>query len=274
MTTSDDFALSDRSWRILYGVNPVMEAARAGREIMRIWLLEGKESLRGRLQRAFRDRPLPQIHEVNAGKMQSVCRTGDHQGLAARVAALPGGSLRRTLAEKGPDLLVLLLDGVQDPHNLGAIYRVADASGVDLLFLPSKGSASHQLPSVAKASAGAVEHVPTVVVSKLATAVEELREHGFRILALEGGKAATGPREMDLHRPLALVVGGEDRGVSSTLTRSADGFLSLPMRGRVNSLNVSTATAVALYEILAQNDGRSQPDAEPDAEPDTEGGER
>ena len=237
-------------WRWIYGANPVLEAILSKNDITTVWVQKGKKHLRKRLDRVLKASGRNvSVAEVSAQELQKLCRRGDHQGFVAKVAPIANSSLAGLCKDKG-DLFVLLLDGVEDPQNLGAIYRVADAGGVDLIFLPAKGSASHQLPSVAKSSAGAVEHVPTVVVGKLKSAVDELRERGFKIYALEGGKKGKKPQELDKKRPIALIVGSEGRGVSTTLAQKADALMSLPMCGKVNSLNVATATAVAVYSVL------------------------
>jgi len=240
----------DGACRLLYGVNPVLEALRARHRVEAVWVLEGKHAVTGRLDKmlATLDTP-PPVERVSARELQRLARTGEHQGLVARAALLPGASLRRYVAEGHERPLVLLLDGIQDPGNLGAIYRVADAAGVGLVFIPSSGSASHQLASVAKASAGAVEHVPTVVVSKLKSAVEELKGHGFRVYALEAGRKSIPIDAVEASGPVALIIGSEGRGVGHALGGLADGYVELPMRGRVNSLNAATATAVAVYAI-------------------------
>ena len=152
---------------------------------------------------------VPEVEIVSSSRLQQIVTNGSHQGIAAEVEMIPNGSLTGLMKDKGKDLLVILLDGIEDPGNLGAIYRVADATGVDLVFLPSKGSASHQLASVAKSSAGAVEHVKTVVVSRLNRVVEELKENGFTVLALEGSKGARFPEDLELKKPVALIIGSE-----------------------------------------------------------------
>ena len=245
MTTS-----RKEEWRWLYGANPVLEAILGKNDITTVWIQKGKKHLRKRLDKVLKASGRKvQVAEVPAQELQKLCRRGDHQGFVAKVAPIANSSLSGLMKDKG-NLFVLLLDGIEDPQNLGAIYRVADAGGVDLVFLPAKGSASHQLSSVAKSSAGAVEHVPTVVVGKLKKAVDELKEQGFKIYALEGSPKGKSPQELDCSRPMALIIGSEGRGVSTTLAQKADALMSLPMCGKVNSLNVATATAVAVYSVI------------------------
>jgi 23S rRNA (guanosine2251-2'-O)-methyltransferase len=247
----------DKKTRIIYGANPVLEAIRAKRVIHHLYLLKGKEKLQQRIDNVSRGiENVPGTEVVTPSRMQQIIPPGaTHQGIAAEVEVIPNSSLTGTIKDKGKDMLVLLFDGVEDPGNLGAVYRVADAAGVDIVFIPAKGSASHQLASVAKASAGAVEHVKTVVVSRLNNVIEELKGHGFKVVALEVTKDAKFPDDLDLIKPVALVIGSEGRGISHSIMQMVDCVMKLPMSGRVNSLNVATATAVGVFEIVRANKG-------------------
>ena len=245
MNTSNDVKM-----RCLYGVNPVLEALLSSTVVHEVFVQKGKKRVKKRLERVLASRESSaEIKECSAQELQRICRSAEHQGIAARAEPLKNGSLS-ALAKERKRLFVMLIDGVEDPRNLGAIYRVADAVGVNLVFLPSRGSASHQLPSVAKASAGAVEHVPTVRTSKLKKAVGELRELDFRVYALEGKKEGRSPGDVESSERLALIVGSEGRGVSTTLAEMADAYISIPMYGKVNSLNVASATAIAVYSLI------------------------
>jgi len=241
-------------FRTLYGANPVLEALRSGRQVDKIWMLKGKSKVKQRLDRVLEGlSEKPPVEIIDGGALQKRCGSGEHQGIGARVAALEQNTLEKVIDRAGPNLFVLVLDGIEDPHNLGAIYRLADATGVDLVVVAERGAASPQLASVAKSSAGAVEHVATSVVPNLQDVVTDLHERGFSVFCLEAYKSAKLPWECALSRPLALILGSEGRGVSHSLARLADGVVSLPMGGKVASLNVSTAAAMVMYEVQRQH---------------------
>ena len=173
-----------------------------------------------------------------------------HQGVVAEAALLANASLTGLLKDRpGDPLLVLMIDRVQDPQNLGNIYRTAEAAGVSLVFLPAKSTASHQLATVSKASAGAVEHVPTVVVSSLKQPAQELHAAGFHIFGLDM-EGATGLWQADFPARTALLVGAEGAGLGAAARSLCDSFVSVPMLGKVQSLNVTNAVAVVFYEVV------------------------
>jgi 23S rRNA (guanosine2251-2'-O)-methyltransferase len=234
--------------RLLYGINPIQEALNAGHRILDAHTLPGKvgPELKGIIA-SLRAAKVPISHLDRHGLSQ-LCGNPKHQGLVAQAAPLTNGSLTGLMRDH-PDeaLTVVVLDRIQDPQNLGAIYRVADAMGVSLIFLPAGDAVSHQLGSVAKASAGAVEHVPTVVVADLRTPLTELKGHGFAIVGL--ATSGTAPiRGNLLHRRLAIVLGSEGAGLSKNAAAACHSTLSIPMRGKVDSLNAAQALGITLYE--------------------------
>jgi 23S rRNA (guanosine2251-2'-O)-methyltransferase len=243
--------LDEDGLRTIYGVNPVREALRAGRHVTRLVVRRGLQRLHDKLLAEGR----PESVEVAAeGRLSRFAGTEEHQGVAAKVEALANTSVNHLVRTRGNDLLFLALDGVQDPHNLGAILRVADGAGVDLVIVPAKGAASVQLGSVAKSSAGAVEHVPVLVVGDLKRNLKELEEHGIQRVALE----ADGKHTLDaapLMFPLCLVLGGEGSGVTRRVRDVCDTSARLTLRGKVNSLNVSVATAIAAFHVAALRPG-------------------
>ncbi len=183
--------------------------------------------------------------------LQKMSGTHRHQGLVAKVEALPRShSIDDTLdAVEGAPLL-LVLDGVTDPHNLGACLRVADGAGAHAVIAP-KDHAVGLNATVAKVASGAADSVPYFMVTNLARTLNELKERDIRVI----GAADDAPRtlyELDLRGPMALVLGAEGSGLRQLTTRTCDELVRLPMRGAVESLNVSVASAVCLYEVLRQ----------------------
>ncbi len=185
--------------------------------------------------------------------LQRLCGTHRHQGVVARVNPLPAQhSLDDTLDAVEGDPLVLVLDGVTDPHNLGACLRVADGVGAHAMVAP-KDHAVGINATVAKVASGAAETVPYFMVTNLARTLNELKERGLRIV----GTSDDAPRSLfdaDLRGPLALVLGAEGTGMRQLTARTCDELVRLPMRGAVESLNVSVASGVCLYEALRQRE--------------------
>jgi len=176
-----------------------------------------------------------------------------HQGAVAVVSpkeyADPEELVGSALEKQSPPLFVLL-DGVEDPQNLGSVIRTADAAGADGIFIPEH-RAAHLSASVARASAGALEHVPVAKVKNMTSFIESLKKRGIWVVGIEtvGGRGYT---EFNMDVPLAVVLGGEGTGVRPVVLNSCDEVVSLPMLGRVNSLNVSVAAGIVLYEVVKQ----------------------
>jgi len=190
----------------------------------------------------------------DGGRLRSLARNDAHQGVVARVTALPPRhSLDDVLDDvdaAGDAPLVLALDGVTDPHNLGACLRVADGAGVHAVIAP-KDHAVGINATVAKVASGAAETVPYLMVTNLARALGELKEREIKVV----GTSESAPRSLfdaDLSGPVALVLGAEGRGMRQLTARSCDELVRLPMRGAVESLNVSVASGVCLYEAVRQ----------------------
>jgi 23S rRNA (guanosine2251-2'-O)-methyltransferase len=196
-------------------------------------------------------RRLARVEEVPATRLEALAPGAVHQGVVAEVAPRRLLTLRELLAGE-PDLLVAL-DGVQDPHNLGAILRSAEAAGAGGVVLPEHRSAPLS-PAAVKASAGAVEHLRLAQVGGIAGALVEIKRAGIWCVALdpEGELAAW---EFDFTAPVCVVIGGEGRGVGRLAGERCDARVRLPMRGRVASLNASAAAAALLYEVARQREG-------------------
>jgi len=248
--------------RVLYGVNPVRELLHAGGEgLFELWLAEGAERPRalGELERMARQRGA-KIRTAPRPRLDRLAGSPGHQGVVAVVADYRYRELGDLLAaarERGEEPLLVLLDGVEDPQNLGAVVRSAHALGAHGVVIP-RDRAAGVTPAVAKASAGAIEHCPVARVANLARTLEQLKQEGIWSLALaQDGERALW--QVDLAGPTALVVGGEGDGVRPLVRRTCDHTARIPMAGRVGSLNVSAAAAIALYETARQRAERALP---------------
>ncbi len=236
--------------RVVYGLNPVRELLRAAAgEVSELWLAEG--GTRGVAWSAG-----AKVRAAPRGKLDRRAATDRHQGVVAVVAEFryaAVGDLLARAAESGRAPLVVVLDGVEDPHNLGAIIRSAHALGAHGVVIP-KDRAVGVTPAAAKASAGAVERSLVARVTNVAQSIERLKEAGVWSVAL----AADGDRlisAVDLRGPTALVLGSEGEGLRSLVRKSCDFSARIPMTGEIDSLSVSASAAVALYEAARQRVG-------------------
>ena len=234
---------------IIGGKNPVLEALRADRDINKIWIAEGvqKKGITELLQLA-KDKGVI-VQSVPKKKIDGLTDT-NHQGIAAAVAAYNYASLDdlfEAAASKNEDPFFLILDELEDPHNLGSIMRTADAIGVHGLIIP-KRRAVGLTGVVAKASTGAIEHVPVVRINNLSQTVEELKKRGVWIAGTDA-KESVDYRRMDASLPLAVIIGSEGKGMSRILREKCDFLYQLPMVGHVTSLNASVAASLLMYEV-------------------------
>jgi len=201
------------------------------------------------------------VQAANRARLKQIGGETRHQGIVAEVrrsTTLDEAGLRTLVEERlqasdDSQLLLLLLDGVQDPHNLGACIRTADAAGVDAIVVPRHGAAGLG-STVSKVAAGAAEQLPFASVGNLARVLGWLKDYGVSVLGTSD-KGAASLYETDLDRPLALVVGREHTGLGKRIEGLCDDLVSLPMHGTVSSLNVSVATGICLYEALRQRRG-------------------
>jgi 23S rRNA (guanosine2251-2'-O)-methyltransferase len=223
----------------IYGVRPVIEAVRSRRrEVFEVLDAVGN----GEVAEAAAASGVT-VKKVPRARVEDLARGGAHQGVAARVGPYPYSDLDEILA--APDPLILVLDGVTDPRNLGAVLRAADGAGASGVVIP-KDRAVGVTAAAVKASAGASEHVPVARETNLRRAIDRMKAAGVWVYAAEvGGTPYTG---LDLAGPVALVLGSEGRGVRRLVREGCDGAVSIPMLGAVGSLNVSVAAAVLLYE--------------------------
>jgi 23S rRNA (guanosine2251-2'-O)-methyltransferase len=244
---------------IIYGINPVLEALRAGR-VKEIRLSSdaaepGNQRLRQLVTLA--DERKVRVRRVPVDLLERESRRGVHQGVVADVEQGDDYSIDELVrGASGPPLLVVL-DGIEDPHNLGAILRTADAAGVDGVVVQNRRSAPRD-GAAAKASAGAVAHVKIAEVVNIARAVEDLKEAGVWTVGL-AGEAATAYDAIDFRLPTAVVLGAEESGLRRLVRERCDRLASIPMHGHVGSLNVSVAAGIVLFEALRQRARRGGP---------------
>ena len=238
---------------VIYGLNPVVEALRAGR-VRRLRV--GNRSDR-RLEQAVAlalQKNVP-IERVEAAALDRVARGGVHQGIVADVEAPHEYSVAELVAAAAPEPpLIVVLDGVEDPQNVGAILRTVNAAGAHGVIRQERHAASLD-GAAAKAAAGAVAHVRIATVVNVARAIDELKEAGVWTVGL-AGDAAGRYDQVDLTLPTALVLGAEGTGLRRLVRERCDWLVSIPMRGQVASLNVSVAAGVTLFEAVRQRDVR------------------
>ncbi len=232
---------------IAAGLNGVSELLAGGREVEALYCeRDTKNPAVRRLCAIARDRKIP-IKQVNPQKLTYMCGTQYHQGVAAVISAARYSTLEEILdAQRGEDLFLIIADGIEDPHNLGAVIRTAEAAGAHGLIIPKRGSAG-LTATVSKTSAGAVEHLPVARVPNISECIKKLKKRGIWIFCADmDGRDYTAE---DYSCPLALVIGSEGRGVSRLVKENCDVTVSLPMYGKVNSLNASVAAALLMYEV-------------------------
>jgi len=238
----------------LAGIHAVREALEAGRAIERIVIARGRHGERiEEIVQLARARGIPVRFEERA-QVDRLADTREHQGVLALAAAKQAVSLEDLLTKsarqdtkKG---LLVLLDGVEDPQNLGAVVRTALAAGADGVVIPERRAAG-LTESVSRASAGALAHLPVARVSNLAQAMEELKGAGYWLIGLEE-RAEKAYTEADLTGPTGIVLGGEGKGLHELVRKRCDFLVSIPTIGPVRSLNVSVAAGVVLFEAVRQ----------------------
>lgn len=242
--------MTNQESELIGGKNPVVEALRSGRELNKIWIAEGlnKKSIGEILSLAKQSGII--VQAVPKQKLDGMLDV-NHQGIIASVAAYAYAELDDLFAiarNRSEDPFFLILDELEDPHNLGSILRTADATGAHGIIIPKRRSVG-LTGVVAKASTGAIEHIPVVRVNNLSQTVEELKKAGVWIAGTDA-KGSQDYRAMDATLPLAIVIGSEGKGMSRILKEKCDFLYHLPMMGRVTSLNASVAASLLMYEVL------------------------
>ncbi|MFZ1916495.1 MAG: 23S rRNA (guanosine(2251)-2'-O)-methyltransferase RlmB [Terriglobales bacterium] len=237
---------------VLYGINTVTEALKArGRAFE--WVGVAKERNDIRLKRIIdecRKIGIP-VRVMTRMELDDVAVAGAHQGVVAVTTAKQYADLDDLVAaRRGEYSLIVVLDGIEDPHNLGAILRTADAAGADGVVIPERRSAA-VTGAVAKVSAGASEHLPVAKVTNISRAIEDLKEKDLWVVGLDE-RAEQTYDAVDYKMHCAVVLGAEGKGVHDLVRRHCDFLVSIPMLGKVPSLNVSVAAGVVLYEVVRQ----------------------
>ncbi len=248
----EQFCVREETGGAIVGRNAVRELLKSGRAIDKIFVLRGeREGSISVLVAEAIERGIP-IVETERGKLDSLSMGASHQGIAALAAEKEYCEVDDILAiaeERGETPLIVISDGITDPHNLGALIRCAEGVGAHGLIIP-KRRAVGLTPAVSKASAGAIEHLAIAKVSNIASTIEALKKKGIWTYAAEAG--GTAYYETDMSFPSAIVMGSEGEGVSELVKKKCDFIVSIPMYGKVNSFNVSTAASVILAEASRQ----------------------
>lgn len=245
-----DNNIENKQNNIICGRNPVLEAVRSGREIDRLLVAHGisggsvaaiiaKCSARGIL-----------IKEVSSQKLDYYCGGANHQGVAVMFASQEYSTVEEILetAKERDELpFIIICDEIEDPHNLGAIIRTAEASGVHGIIIPKRRSASLNA-TVAKTAAGALEYMKVARVTNISNTIDELKEKGVWVFGADmDGQSYT---SLNYDMPCAIVIGNEGKGIGTLVAKKCDGIISLPMHGKINSLNASVAAGILMYEVV------------------------
>jgi 23S rRNA (guanosine2251-2'-O)-methyltransferase len=237
----------------LAGKHPVLEALRSGRPIHKVWIAEGAAKHQtASVVQAAKEAGVP-VQFVDRRRLDQTVPGVNHQGVAAQAAALEYADVDDIFAaaeRKGEPPLLILLDEIEDPHNLGSILRTADSAGAHGVIIPRRRSVG-LTATVAKTSAGAVAYVPVARVANLAQTIDMLKERGVWVAGADAS-AEQDVYASDLTGPIALVIGNENRGLGRLIREKCDFLVKLPMLGRIQSLNASVAAGVLLYEIVRQ----------------------
>ncbi len=235
---------------IICGRNSVLEAVRSGREIDRLLVAHGAASGSTRAIIAKCSEKGILIKEVSPQKLDFLCGNNNHQGVAVMVASQEYSTVEDILNyahEKNEAPFIIICDELEDPHNLGAIIRSAEACGVHGIIIPKRRSASLNA-TVAKSASGALEYMRVARVTNIANTIESLKKEGVWVFGADmSGKDYT---TFDFTVPTALVIGNEGRGIGRLVGEKCDEIISLPMNGKINSLNASVAAGVLMYEVV------------------------
>lgn len=241
----------------VYGINPVLEALRGGRKVKAVYLRSGRRKRVDEIMREAGMLDVP-VRDANASFFDGKFPKG-HQGVAARTEKpeyMPLDEFLEIPAGKGEQAFFVLLDMIEDPRNLGAILRSSESAGVHGVVL-QKHRAAGLGPAAVRASAGAAEFVPVAMVPNIKNALTVMKDEGILVVGAEGGDNPA-PWDVDLSGPLALVIGSEGSGLRKTVSAMCDHVVSLPIKGKVGSLNASVAAGAIIYEILRQRSRKSQ----------------
>ncbi len=244
---------------IICGRNPVLEALRSGREIDRLLVAHGTGggSVTAIIAKCRAKGIL--IKEISPQKLDYYCGGANHQGVAVMFASQEYATVEDmfALAEtRGEKPFLIICDEIEDPHNLGAIIRTAEATGVHGVIIPERRSASLNA-TVAKAACGALEYVPVARVTNIANTIDALKQRGVWVFGADmDGDDYT---RTDFDTPCALVIGNEGKGIGALTAKKCDAVISLPMHGKINSLNASVAAGILMYEVVRSRNADKKP---------------
>lgn len=240
---------------IIYGVNPVTEALRGSRKAFELFLAEGADKRLDKLMQLAGEKEVP-VRRRDRGALTRLSGSEHNQGAVLRVEPYPYAELSDLIdrwKECGEQGLILLLDGIQDPHNLGALIRSAACAGAHGIVIP-QDRACGVTPTVEKVSAGGVETVMVARVANISQALELLKKEGFWVYGA-AGEAGESLYRQDFRGHVALVIGGEGEGVRPLVRKHCDLLISIPLKGAINSLNASVAGGIMLFEVVRQREG-------------------
>ena len=239
---------------MIYGIHAVESALKhRGEDVLQLWILQGRKDDRVNTLLELARKNGVSVQSISSDKMKKKCSDATHQGVAAdiRVSNSRQVALEDVLSKQG-ELLLLILDEVQDPHNIGACLRTADAAGADAVIV-SKNRSPGITAVVRKVACGAADAIPFIQVSNLARAMEQIRDHDVWIVGT-AGETDNSLYDINASQRMALVMGAEGKGMRRLTRENCDELVYIPMRGSVESLNVSVATGVSLFEIRRKID--------------------
>lgn len=234
------------------GRNAVLEAFRSGKTIDKLFIQDGCKD--GPIQTILREAKKSDtiVQYVKKERLNQMSETGRHQGVIAYAAAYEYAALEdifNAAEKKGEPLFILILDGIEDPHNFGAMIRTANQAGIHGIIIPKRHAAG-LTATVAKTSAGAINYIPIVKVTNLTNTIEELKKRGIWFVCAD--MDGTVMYDLDLKGPIGLVIGNEGSGVSRLVKEHCDFIAGIPMKGEIGSLNASVAMGILSYEIVRQ----------------------
>ncbi len=250
--TKNDRPAFEKDENVIIGRNPVTEALKAGREVDKL-LVTSREGSMIKILAMAKEQGIPVMY-VEKAALDRISGGQAHQGVAAYVSPYSYSTVEDILAraaERDEDPFIIILDGIEDPHNLGAIMRSAECAGAHGIIIPKRHSAT-LTETVAKASAGAIEYMPVAKVTNIAQTIDELKDMGIWVAACDMGGMEY--YRSDVSGKIAVVIGSEGFGISKLVKEKCDFVVSMPMVGKINSLNASNAAAIIIYEIRKQRD--------------------
>lgn len=237
------------------GVNAIMEALRGQRKVHKIFILEGRGGKRLDELESLAQKKGIYIQYVDKSFLDNIYKVSNHQGVIAQVEEYEYSSIEDILVhakKKNEDPFILILDGLEDPHNMGAVIRTAECAGVHGIIIP-KHNTVEMTETVARVSAGALEHILIVKETNLVRSIEELKKHGLWIIAADMD-AGQDYFKTNMTGPIALVIGKEGSGIRRLVKEKCDIIAGIPLKGKVESLNASVASALLMYEVIRQRE--------------------